>query len=123
MRLDALVGGSVDVVGPEASLRSAANLMVDAGTGAVAVVDRRQLVGILTERDLAGAAVAGVDFDAEIADAWMSEAPDIFAPDVQVGEAAEWLLETGYRHLPVVADDELLGIVDVRDLLWAITRA
>ena len=65
MRLDALVGGSVDVVGPEASLRSAASLMVGAGTGAVAVVDRRELVGILTDRDLARAAADGADFDTE----------------------------------------------------------
>jgi CBS domain-containing protein len=122
MRLDALVGGSVDVVGPEASLRSAANLMVDGGTGAVAVVGRRELVGILTDRDLARAVAAGADLESEVAEDWMSEAPDVFAPDVQVGEAAAWLLETGYRHLPVVAGDELLGIVDVRDLLWALTQ-
>ena len=31
-----------------------------------------------------------------------------------------WLLETGYRHLPVMEDDQLLGIVSIRDLLWAI---
>jgi CBS domain-containing protein len=36
-------------------------------------------------------------------------------------EASLWLLEAGYRHLPVVEGDELLGIVDVRDLLWALT--
>ena len=42
---------------------------------------------------------------------WMSEAPDTFAPDVTIAEGVAWLLETGYRHLPVMADGELLGVV------------
>jgi CBS domain-containing protein len=41
---------------------------------------------------------------------------------VRVSEAAEWLLEVGYRHLPVMEGDELLGIVDIRDVLWALTK-
>ena len=52
----------------------------------------------------------------------MSEAPDTFTPDVTVNEAVEWLLETGYRHLPVVADGELLGVVTIRDLMWALVQ-
>ena len=53
---------------------------------------------------------------------WMSEAPDTFKPDVTVTEAVAWLLETGYRHLPVVADEDLLGVVTIRDLMWALTQ-
>ena len=53
---------------------------------------------------------------------WMSEAPDTFKPDVTVREAVAWLLETGYRHLPVVADDDVLGVVTIRDLMWALTQ-
>jgi CBS domain-containing protein len=51
----------------------------------------------------------------------MSEAPDTIDPSVDVEEAAAWLLEVGYRHLPVMENDELIGIVSMRDLLWAMT--
>jgi CBS domain-containing protein len=32
------------------------------------------------------------------------------------------MLETGYRHLPVVSGGELLGIIDIRDVLWALVK-
>ena len=46
--------------------------------------------------------------------------PDTFLPDVDCKEAAAWLLEVGYRHMPVMEDGELLGIVSIRDILWSI---
>ena len=122
MRLNALVGGSAEVVGPETTLRGAAIAMVTSSVGAVAVVDGRRLVGIFTDRDLARAAAENADFDGDPVTSWMSESPDTFDPNVRVAEAAQWLLEVGYRHLPVMENDELLGIVDIRDVLWALTK-
>jgi CBS domain-containing protein len=122
MHLNALVGGAAEVIGPETPLRTAAGAMVAADVGAVAVVDGRELVGIFTDRDLARAAAESADFDADPVSSWMSESPDTFDPNVRVSEAAEWLLEVGYRHLPVMEGDELLGIVDIRDVLWALTK-
>lgn len=43
---------------------------------------------------------------------------DTFGPDVSVHEATEWLIQS-YRHFPVMAGGELLGMVGIRDLLWA----
>ncbi len=122
MRLESLVGGATEVVGPETCLADAAALMLDHDVSAVAVVADREMVGILTDRDLTRALAEAEDTSAEMVQDWMSEAPDVMAPDVRVTEAAQWMLEAGYRHLPVMADDELLGIVDVRDLLWALTN-
>lgn len=121
MQLNALVGGSAEVVGPETSLLDAAAHMIESRVGCLGVVSRRQLVGILTEHDLVEA-VAG-DADPEVATVvdWMSEAPDTMPSDVLVREAATWLLEAGYHHLPVVDGGELLGIVTVKDLLWALS--
>ena len=120
MRLEALVGGSAEVIGSETLLRRAAAVMVEAKVEALAVVDGRKLVGIFTDRDLTRAVAGSADLDDDPVSQWMSESPDTFPPDVRVGEAAQWLIEMGYRHLPVMDDDELLGIVDIKDLLWAI---
>ncbi|MCP4306845.1 MAG: CBS domain-containing protein [bacterium] len=122
MRLHALVGGTTEIVGPESSLADAAEAMADQETDYVVVIDNRELVGILTERDIVVAVSEGTDLGAALVEEWMSEAPDTFKPDVTVAEGVAWLLETGYRHLPVMADSELLGVVTIRDLMWAQTQ-
>lgn len=122
MRLHSLVGGSTEIIGPELTLADAAESMADQEVDYVAVIDNRDLVGILTEHDIVLAIAEGVDPDEALVSEWMSESPDTFAPDVSVQEGVAWLLETGYRHLPVMADGELLGVVTIRDLMWAQTQ-
>ena len=122
MKLRALVGGGAEVVGPEATLEEAAEAMVDAGTGSLAVIDGRRLVGIITERDVVRAVGDEEDPSEEEVRDWMTEDPDTFSPETDVEEAASWLLEAGYRHMPVMEGDELLGVVSIRDLLWAIVE-
>lgn len=122
MKLEGLVGGRAEVIGTEATLQDAADAMLDAGTGSLAVVEGRSLAGIITERDIVRAVAEDADPAEEAVSAWMTEAPDIFDPGVDVREAAAWLLEAGYRHLPVMDGDELLGVVSMRDLLWALVE-
>ena len=119
MKLSALVGGAAEVVGHETSLAEAATRMVDRGTDSLAVVEGRNLVGIITEHDIVVAVADDADPEDESVSDWMSEAPDTVDPDVSVAEAIQWLMQTGYRHLPVMRGRELLGVVGVRDLLWA----
>lgn len=121
MRLAALVGGGAEIVGPEATLADIARVMEAREVGAVAVVDRDGLVGICTDRDLA-MAIGGGCAPSDAVSSWMTEAPDTVDPDIRVSDAAGWMLETGYRHLPVVSGGELLGIIDVRDVLWALVE-
>lgn len=118
--MGALVGGSATVIGPEATLGDAAEALVGDDVGSLGVVSDRHLVGIITERDLVRALASGAEAEEEYVSDWMAEAPDTFSPDVDVEEAARWLLEVGYRHMPVMADGELLGIVSIRDIMWAI---
>ena len=120
MKLGSLVGGSATVIGPEATIAEAADALIEDGVGSLAVVEGRQLVGIITERDVVRAVAEGADPEEESVAQWMSDTPDTFGPDVEVSEAAAWLLEMGYRHMPVMQDGELLGIVSIRDILWAI---
>ncbi|MFV9671948.1 MAG: CBS domain-containing protein [Acidimicrobiia bacterium] len=121
MRVEALVSGESDVVGPETTLGDAAAVLISRSVGALAVVDGRRFVGIVTDRDLVRAISEGADIEEPVS-AWMTDGPDTVSPDVSVSEAADWLLETGYRHLPVALGDELLGIVDIRDVLWTLRK-
>ena len=79
--------------------------MVGAECGSMAVVVDGELIGILTERDILEAVAAGVELDVAVAGNHMTRYPDVFSPDVDVEQVAEWLLETGYRHVPVVGDE------------------
>lgn len=119
MQLRALVGDKAEIVGPDTPLSEVADVLIEHEVAAVAVVDRTGLIGICTDRDLAVALGAGADGTARVAE-HMTNAPDVVDPEVSVRGAAGWMLETGYRHLPVMEDGELLGIVDVRDVLWAL---
>ena len=108
------------MVGPEATLGDAAEALVGDDVGSLAVVSDRKLVGIITERDLVRALASGVEPEDEFVVDWMAEAPDTFSPAVDVEDAAAWLLEVGYRHMPVMENGELLGIVSIRDIMWAV---
>lgn len=122
MRLSSLVSGSAEVIGSEASLGEAAERMVEQSVDALVVVSGRNVVGLFTQHDLTSAVAGGADVEDESVAEWMTESPDTFPPDMAVNEAVAWLMETGYRHLPVMGDGELLGIVGIRDLMWALAQ-
>ena len=96
--------------------------MHERGHGSLGVVDGMKLLGLITERDLVRAMANGADLDQMTVSSFMSRDPDIFSPEFDVWEAAEWLAESGYRHLPVVEDGTLLGIISVRDLLLGLVN-
>lgn len=120
MRLGELVGGKPYVCGPETTLVEAAKAMEDSDLGSLAVVEGMKLLGLVTERDIRRAVAGGSNLDASVSTV-MSDEPDTFDPDLDVWDAAAWIAESGYRHLPVVGDEgELLGVVSIRDLLKAL---
>jgi CBS domain-containing protein len=121
MILRDLVSGAAHLCGPDTTLREAAQAMDDKDHGSLAVVTGFDLVGLITERDIRKAVAAGTDLDTTPVSAVMSKEPDTFDPDLDVWDAAAWISESGYRHLPVMDDEsELLGVVSIRDLLKAL---
>jgi citrate synthase len=102
---------------PSETVADVTSRMRDLKVGSVVVVDGRRAIGILTERDLVKIAAAGADPSATKVSEWMTEDPDVVAPDVEVADAWRSLAEHGYRHIPVVDGDELVGIVSMRDLM------
>lgn len=122
MTIRELVGGSVVNMRPNDTLRKAAEMMKEAGVGSVAVEVDGALEGILTERDILNAVADFSDLDRDAISKWMTALPDTFGPEMSVEDAADWMLATGYRHLPVVDDTgTVLGMVSIKDILWAVT--
>ena len=52
----------------------------------------------------------------------MSRDPDTFDPDLDVWDAAAWIAESGYRHLPVVDEGKVVGMVSSGDLTHWLVR-
>ena len=100
-----------------ASLADAARLMHDHHIGSVVVVDGPKVAGIVTERDLLRSAAAHADPLAEPVRLWMTSHPDVLGPDEEAAAAWASLTHHHFRHLPVVEDGTLIGVVSLRDLL------
>ena len=121
MELRELVGGEVQSIAPEATVAEAAFIMEDMGVGSLAVVDDGDLTGIFTERDVVRAVAEDSDAGAASVANWMTAYPDTSFPDMDVRAAADWMLASGYRHLPVHDGHNLVGMVSIKDILWALT--
>ncbi len=105
-------------VGPSHTLREAATLMVERGTGAALVLDdETQAPGIVTERDLLTSVGAGEDPDVERVAEHMSEGVITAAPDWSLERAAAEMSRRGVRHLVVFEEANVVGILSMRDIV------
>jgi CBS domain-containing protein len=98
------------------SLRSAAERMWRQQTGSLLITDGGQLTGIITERDLLRAVALGADPDKTSVDDAMTAEVYTVPPDMQLQDAAREMATRWIRHLPIVDDGELLGVVSMRDV-------
>jgi CBS domain-containing protein len=105
-------------VDPTASIGEAAEKMMDAGVGAVVVMeDMVRLVGIVTERDILRAVAQRARAAEARVRQWMTESVITIDPETTVDDAAKMMFEKNFRHLPVTnKDGRLLGIVSLRRL-------
>jgi signal-transduction protein with cAMP-binding, CBS, and nucleotidyltransferase domain len=111
-------------VGPSHTLRDAARLMVEKGTGAALVVDdETPTPGIVTERDLLTSVGGGQDPDLERVGDHMSEGVITAAPDWSLEHAAAEMSRRGVRHLVVFDEADVVGILSMRDIVRVWTSA
>jgi CBS domain-containing protein len=106
-------------VRPEQSVRHAARVMMEHGTGSTVVLDGEALVGILTERDLLRAAATGTDLDGTRVEQFMSPHVKTIGPDWEVYEATAEMAAQHIRHLVVCENAQVVGVLSVRDVLLA----
>jgi CBS domain-containing protein len=103
-------------VGPDGTVAEAAALMSMHQVGSVLVLDEGTLAGILTERDVVRALAADFDASRQVVVGWMTREPLTLGPDAEVAEALDMMLAGGFRHIPVVENERVLGMVSIRDL-------
>lgn len=106
-----LVPGSMTV-------REAAKLMKSKRYGAVLVTEGDELLGIFTERDAIFRVIAvGLDPETTPLVDVMTKEPKTITPDKTFGHAMLMMHEGGFRHVPVVDDGKLVGMVSSRNAL------
>lgn len=100
-----------------ASLQEATMLLATHRVGSVAVVDEGKLVGILTERDLVRLTSSGADLANATVAIWMTPDPQTVEAEAEVDAALHLLAESRFRHIPVMSNSQMVGIVSIRDLM------
>lgn len=101
---------------PQDSLRSAAERMWRQQTGSLIISEADSLAGIITERDVLRAVALGADPDKTTVDDAMTSEVFTVRPDMPLQDAAREMAARWIRHLPVVENGKLLGVVSMRDV-------
>lgn len=100
----------------DATVAEAATLMSTHHVGSALVCDGDRLRGIFTERDIVRALATDFDAARERVAEWMTTDPSTLGPSASVEEARDLMLEEGFRHVPVLDDGRVVGVVSLRDL-------
>ena len=112
------MSNDVLTVGPSHTLREVSVAMRSRRVGAVVVVDPDgEGAGILTERDVLIALADGGDPDVETVSEHLTSEIVYASPGWGLEQAAEAMLRGGFRHLVVLEDGEVAGILSVRDIV------
>ncbi|MDO8422117.1 MAG: CBS domain-containing protein [Parvibaculum sp.] len=111
-------GSEVETVGPDMTLAEAARLLTVKRIGAVLVMEGMHLLGILSERDLVKTiGVSGADaLDRRVREIMTSRIVTCGLND-SVDELMDMMTEGRFRHLPVVENDRLVGIISIGDVV------
>ena len=107
------------------TVTEAARAMTAGSAGSVLVLEHDSLIGIFTERDMLRAMAESSKADvARVSSVskWMTRDPSTIGPDTSVGEALDRMLSGGFRHLPVMESDAVVGLVSMRDLAKSMAK-
>ena len=111
-------GDAIWSIPPHAMVYEALSLMAEKNIGAVLVIEREILVGILSERDYARKIIlrGKRSIDTQV---WEIMTPDVIFvnPDQSIEECMAIMTEKHVRHLPVFSGEELVGLISIGDVV------
>jgi CBS domain-containing protein len=111
-------GTNVWTISPDSSVFEALRLMADKNVGALAVVENDHLVGIISERDYARKVVLQGKASKELPVGEIMTSKVITVhPDQTIEECMDLLTSKHIRHLPVMEDDHLVGMISIGDVM------
>jgi CBS domain-containing protein len=113
----AVMSTKLHTVEPSDTVGEAVAVMAQNRIGSVLVMEGDRLLGIFTERDTVRALSLSHDAPRHQIVSWMTPDPKTVDPGMDAEEALRFMLDQGFRHLPVVKDGRLVGIVSMRDLV------
>jgi CBS domain-containing protein len=121
MQVRDIMHTDVKTTAPTDTFDHVATVLRENGISSVVVVEGGKLAGIVTERDLVNLVADGGDPRATKVSERMSKELDTVDPKTDIAEAADHMARLKIRHLPVLQDGELAGIISIRDLTnWAV---
>jgi CBS domain-containing protein len=101
---------------PGITIAEVASLMAQRRVGSALVLEHDQMIGIFTERDIVKALSQDASAIHQAIVHWMTRSPQTISSDATVEEALRRMLDGGFRHLPVMDDERLVGMLSMRDL-------
>jgi CBS domain-containing protein len=111
-------GPDVWSIGPNATVYDALRMMADKQVGALLVMEDEKLVGIISERDYARKVIlVGKTSRETLVREIMSSKLFTIHPDQTVEEAMELMTNHHVRHLPVVVDNKVMGVISIGDVV------
>ncbi len=111
-------------VGPAHTLREASRQMSARRVGAAVVTDPEHAgIGILTERDILDSVGAGEDPDTELVTDHRTSDVVFASPDWTLEQAAVAMIRGNFRHLIVIEEREVVGLLSMRDIVRCTTSA
>ena len=116
-------GQNVWQISPEACVYDAIEIMADKYVGALLVISEGKLVGVVSERDYARKVILQGESSKQTQVKEIMTSPAIFVtPEQTVQDCMRIMTDRHIRHLPVVKDEEILGVVSIGDLVkWMIS--
>ncbi len=105
-------------IGPDARVFEALKLMAEKDVGALLVVENDKLIGIMSERDYARKMIlqGKSSHETPVKDI-MTERPICIEPNRTTDECMALMTEKRVRHLPVIENDKLVGLLSIGDLV------
>ncbi len=103
---------------PETTVYSALEIMVEKNVSALLIVENEKLTGIFTERDYARKVILkGKASKETLIGEIMTENPITVSPSSSIEDCMRLMTSRFIRHLPVVEDDNLIGIISIGDVV------